>query len=156
MGTVYFIYPLDTEQDRWFWALWSHEAALITQYAPRDYGVSAESPQCLLQQILGDYPTAQPLMISGILSRDIYRRVRRAELPWDVQQQIRETLAQQRQARETHFERLGFSVEHQQTPAAVKRRYRELARRYHPDNGGSAALFMGLKQAYSELMRRFV
>lgn len=156
MDAVYFIYPLDREQDRWFWAVWSHEVSLITQYAPSDYGISRDKPRGVLQQIVTAYPQAQALMMPHVLARDIYRRVRRAELPWDVQQHIRETLAQQKQSREQHFESLGFGVEHLQSPAALKRRFRELARRYHPDNGGSAALFVGLKQAYSELMRRFL
>ncbi len=156
MDAVYFIYPLDRDQDRWFWAVWSHDVPLITQYAPTDYGISRDKPCGVLEQIIMAYPQAQALMMSHVLARDIYRRVRRVELPWHVQQHIRETLAQQKQSRELHFERLGFGLEHRQTPTALKRRFRELARRYHPDSGGSEALFVGLKQAYSELMRRFL
>lgn len=156
MDAVYFIYPLDSDHDRWFWAVWLHEKDFVAQYAPRDYGMSGEPVRSLLDKVLMNYPSAQALMLSKTSYQGIYRRVRRSELPWDVQTKIRETLAQRKQERDGRFESLGFLPEHRESPETVKQRFRQLARRYHPDNGGSAEGFMCLKQVYGELMRRFL
>lgn len=37
---------------------------------------------------------------------------------------------------------------------AVKKRFRELAKRYHPDTGGDAAQFVALMEAYRKLIRK--
>ena len=38
------------------------------------------------------------------------------------------------------------------SPASVRTRYRELAKRYHPDAGGNHADFLALQQAYEQVM----
>jgi DnaJ-class molecular chaperone len=39
------------------------------------------------------------------------------------------------------------------SPAEVRTQYRELAKRYHPDAGGSHADFLALQQAYEQVMK---
>lgn len=45
---------------------------------------------------------------------------------------------------------LGLSIG--ATEATIKKRFRRLAHRYHPDHGGCADAFMAIKEAYDQLM----
>lgn len=47
---------------------------------------------------------------------------------------------------------LGFAVGQQITVADVKKRHRELARKHHPDRGGSVAKMQEINQAVDALM----
>ena len=45
-----------------------------------------------------------------------------------------------------------LSLQAEVSLAEVRTRYRELAKRYHPDAGGSHADFLALQQAYEQVM----
>lgn len=153
MPAVYFVHVLD--EARFFWALWPDRAAFDHDYAPQAYAITRCDREAVELEIRARYPQALCLEPDLETQRHIYRAVRRAELPWEVQQKIHQAVKAQKMHRSEHFEEMGFSVEHYQSKKALKKRFRELAQRFHPDRGGSAVHFMQVKQAYQELLRRF-
>ena len=152
MSAVYFIYPLDEE--RLFWALWPNAFALEQDYAPQRYDI-VKTPRQVLVQTLETQYAARWVELPFETQREIYRRVRRGELPWEVQEQIRQAILQNKTQRHQYFEALGFRPQDWQSAQHLKRRYYQLAREHHPDNGGSEADFIRVKKAYLTLMRRF-
>lgn len=153
MPAVYFVYALDKE--RFFWALWSDRQAFDNEYAPYQYAITRCDRVCIALDIQKAFPQALCLEPALEKQRHIYRCVRRAELPWEVQQKIHQAVLTQKKYRNEHFEALGFAFEHYQSKKALKKRFRELAQQFHPDRGGSATHFIRIKNAYLELLRRF-
>lgn len=153
MPVVYFIYALDEERS--FWALWSDRAAFDNGYAPQTYAIERSDHEGVESSIRSKHPQAIYLQPDLETQQHIYRRVRRAELPWEVQQKIHQAVRRRKQHRSEHFEALGFFAEHYQSKKALKKRFRELVQDVHPDRGGSAVRFMEVKHAYQELLRRF-
>lgn len=153
MPAVYFVYALD--EARLFWALWPDRVAFDYDYAPQAYAITRSDRDEIEREIQERYPRALCLEPDLDTQRHIYRAVRRAELPWEVQQKIHQAVRARRVHRSEHFEAMGFFVEHYQSKKALKKRFRELAQKCHPDRGGSATDFMQVKQAYQELLRRF-
>jgi DnaJ-class molecular chaperone len=49
----------------------------------------------------------------------------------------------------------GFKVESKQTCVSIKKKYRELALKVHPDQGGNAALFILINKAFEVLYKVF-
>jgi hypothetical protein len=153
MPAVYFIYALDEERS--FWALWPNRAAFDHEYAPQTYAMTRDHREKIDLDIRAMHPQGICLEPALEIQQAIYRRVRRSELPWEVQQKIHQAIRGRNQHRSEHFAEMGFCVEHYQSKKALKKRFRELAQECHPDRGGSAVQFMQLKQAYQELLRRF-
>lgn len=151
MSAVYFIYPLDEE--RLFWALWPNALALEYRYAPQHYAI-VRTPRAELVQELEMLYSARWVELPLEAQRDIYRQVRRGELPWEVQKQIRQAILDNKTQRHQYFEALGFRPQDWQSAKHLKRRYYQLAREHHPDNGGAEADFIRLKKAYLTLLRR--
>lgn len=153
MPAVYFVYALDEERS--FWALWPDREAFEHEYAPYQYAITRHMREDIALDIQKTFPQALCLEPDLERQKHIYRCVRRAELPWEVQQRIRRAVLDQRTQRDAHFEALGFASEDYQSKKALKKRFRELAQKLHPDRGGSTAHFIRVKNAYLELLRRF-
>ena len=150
MTAIFFIHALDS--DRLFWALWKNMDDLERDFAPAAYEITRKSKFKTLLRLSIDYPCARQIFVQSLWAKSVYRKVRRAELPQEIQKQIRDALIAQKKKRLYKYEALGFSTKDFQSPGLLKQRYRELLRKHHPDYGGSSAEFMALQKAYKELL----
>lgn len=148
---VYFIHDLG--YGRSFWALWSNFGAYQAYHAPLLYRVVEEPYLSLRRVLLEQYPQALELDLPTDLKRQAYRQIRRAELPESVREKIRLALLQAQQKRLELYLSQGFEADDLLSLKRFKRRYRQLARIYHPDYGGSSERFMLLQETYQQACR---
>lgn len=149
---VYLIHDLGL--GRCFWAYWPNADDIQGHHAPAAYA-TIESPLAELRtQLEARYPEAQALAMPPDAVRELYRRIRRAELPEEVRQRISATLQSQRRQRRDRFAAAGFLPEELEDLAALKRRYRQLATEHHPDRGGDSEKFKALHALYRQAVRR--
>lgn len=149
---VYLIHALGGE--RWFWAYWSSHAAFRKGFAPEHYANAEPGLDELNTWLQVRYPQARELSLSQPDAQEIYRRIRRTELPEEVRQQIAEALKAQRLQKLACFLEAGFQAEDLIDLKALQRRYRQLAAHLHPDRGGDAVAFMRLRELYEMARKR--
>ncbi len=155
MTAVFFIYALDSDGDRFFWALWQCIEHLEQNRPPYRYGIDRISHTQLLRDIYRRYSPAREIFLKENLCQSIYRQVRRAELPPEIQKKIRQALAKQKRQRHTYYAALGFREEDLASLSHLKKRYRQLLMKHHPDHGGEGSQLNALQSAYADLLRKF-
>ncbi|MGV3525614.1 MAG: hypothetical protein ACO1RX_15425 [Candidatus Sericytochromatia bacterium] len=139
---------------RCFWACWTQGKAFLEGLSPSCYATSELLEIQLREQLLRDMPESHELEAEPSLKEQIYRRIRRAELPAAVREQIATALHQQRQVREEAYAELGFGTDDLQSLDSLRQRFRVLAYGCHPDHGGNPEHFQTLQQAYQQARLR--
>lgn len=139
---------------RCFWACWIQGQAFLDGCSPCDYATSELPEIQLREQLFHALPAAHELELEPSLKEQIYRRIRRAELPVDVREQIATALQQQRQVRQEAYSELGFRAEDLLSLDSLRQRFRVLAYGCHPDHGGNPEHFQTLQQAYQQARLR--
>ncbi|PKL77486.1 MAG: hypothetical protein CVV27_05340 [Candidatus Melainabacteria bacterium HGW-Melainabacteria-1] len=149
---VYLVHALGHERS--YWAYWPTLANHEALHYPQAQGTLGEGSDAARAQVQSRYPDAVELSLTAAAATELYRRIKRAELPASVRAQIAAALeAQQRQMRNI-FAEAGFRPQDLSQLRALKRRYRQLARQHHPDQGGDVRRFQQLRQLYELALRR--
>lgn len=146
---VYFIHSLAF--GRLFWAYWLRYQDFENQFAPQTYGTSEAPPESLADALENRFPEAQCLILQNQVTQEIYRRIKRAELPDQVRKNIYQSLSVRRQWMRKEIESLGFRAQDIHDLKSLKKRYRHLARLHHPDQGGEPHNFMAIQRLYKRL-----
>lgn len=133
---------------RYFWARWSEGQAFLNGCSPLAYATSELPEARLREQLQQETPTGVELELEPALKAQIYRRIRRAELPLEVRDQIAQALQLQRQQRQHAYAELGFEPAHLHDLASLRQRFCVLAYGCHPDYGGDPEHFQALQRAY--------
>jgi len=136
--------------ERYFWAYWSCEQDFKLGLAPCTYCLELCSLENLYGTLKSQYPVATELQLPEHEKIALYRRVRRAELPHQVREQIYVAIQARRQAWQQHLYQFGFDVDDLLNTQALKQRYRQLLLRYHPDHGGDVQDFLSLQRVYQQ------
>ena len=154
MAAVFFI--IRRHRSHFFWALWQSLDAFENGLGPRDYGVADSSYQELLSKIVFKHPVSFQIHVVSDEGEAHYRRIKRSELPHEVQVRIEKALKQRRQERYAEALSVGFLATDLDSLAAFKRRYRELAIKKHPDHGGDRNAFLHLQEVYQRMRLMFL
>jgi len=145
---VFFIHAV--VNSRYFWAFWPGLSHLEANCFPQEYQVTVLSPKQIRYELQLKYPRIQELDFSNAFKRELYRRVKRAELPEAVQEKIRLTLQLQCKSWQKPLLNAGFSLDDLSDLKALKRRYRQLLYQHHPDHGGEDDAFLSLQALYQQ------
>lgn len=140
--------------ERYFWAYWPSQETFEKGWCPQTYQVAEMGFSELQLELSSRFPKADWLTISAVQGRDIYRRVRRMELPPDVYKQIMQQLQSKAALRQGFYTGWGFDAADLEDLKRLKKRYRMLVLKYHPDQGGDAEQFMQLQKIYLQACRQ--
>lgn len=149
---VYLIHDLGL--DRCFWAYWPSQEAFQSFHFPQTSATLEDNYLGVRSQLQARYPDAMEINLSKEAARQIYRLIRRAELPEAVRNRIITELAQRRQQQRQLYVAAGFLPHELEDLKALKRSYRRLVRLHHPDQGGDADNFKHLQTLYEQACRR--
>ncbi|HEY9842980.1 MAG TPA: hypothetical protein V6D23_21110 [Candidatus Obscuribacterales bacterium] len=149
---VYILHELSP--GRSFWAFWPNRESYRAIHFPQAYAVRDETPEVLRPELMARFAQADEISVSREGAHQLYRQIRRAELPQDVRDRIATALAERRQQQRQLYLAAGFLAHELDDLRALKRRYRQLARQHHPDCGGDPEYFRHLQQLYEQACRR--
>lgn len=145
---VYFVHAVVNH--RLFVAAWARYQDCLAEDLPVIYALIPESDP--LPVWIAAY---QLLECEPARKVRLYRKTRQAELPlhWQARIQAEQMQLRHRRAYQPlppEFRETPFATA---TPENLKTLYRQLARRLHPDQGGTTGDFLALRQAYEALCR---
>lgn len=143
---VFLIHTIVNE--RYFWAYWPSLKHFEADLFPESYQITTQTAEHIRDNILLENPLARELEYSEAFKRNLYRRVKRAELPEAVQEKIRTALKHQRKTWQDDLLQVGFQLEDLKDLSHLKRRYRQLLYQHHPDYGGEDEAFLYLQKLY--------
>lgn len=146
---VYLVHPVVNH--RLFVAAWGSYQACLEEALPERYLILPEGAE--LPAWVAEYAL---LECEPVRKTRIYRKTRQAELPLEWQLHIQAEQARlrrgERSQRPLPLELQGTPLS-EATPQTLKKLYRQLARHWHPDQGGDAEVFLALQRSYEYLLR---